>query len=89
MRLSHFLVNSTLVVGVILAGRRILSNNTNSINTAKKTAMEDDKLPNEDTRARDEEAYIRELAYQIWESEGWPEGAAERHWEMAVKLART
>lgn len=31
---------------------------------------------------------IRELAYQIWESEGRPEGEAERHWEMALKLSR-
>ena len=30
---------------------------------------------------------IRELAYQIWESEGKPEGQEARHWEMACKLA--
>ncbi|MGX1185742.1 hypothetical protein AB7M29_003421 [Pseudomonas sp. F-14 TE3623] len=30
---------------------------------------------------------IREFAYQIWESEGKPEGQEERHWEMARKLA--
>jgi len=30
---------------------------------------------------------IREFAYQIWESEGKPEGHEERHWEMARKLA--
>lgn len=30
---------------------------------------------------------IREFAYQIWESEGKPEGQEERHWEMACKLA--
>jgi hypothetical protein len=30
---------------------------------------------------------VREFAYQIWESEGKPEGQAERHWEMAWKLA--
>ena len=29
---------------------------------------------------------IREFAYQIWESEGKPEGQEERHWEMARKL---
>jgi hypothetical protein len=30
---------------------------------------------------------IRDLAYQIWESEGRPHGQAGRHWEMASKLA--
>ncbi|MCF4998923.1 DUF2934 domain-containing protein [Pseudomonas syringae] len=30
---------------------------------------------------------IREFAYQIWESEGQPEGQEERHWAMARKLA--
>jgi hypothetical protein len=32
---------------------------------------------------------IRELAYQIWESEGRPEGEAARHWAMAEKLANS
>ncbi|MES2674283.1 MAG: DUF2934 domain-containing protein [Pseudomonadota bacterium] len=30
---------------------------------------------------------IREYAYQIWQSEGMPEGQDQRHWEMACKLA--
>jgi hypothetical protein len=30
---------------------------------------------------------IREFAYQIWESEGKPEGQEARHWSMACKLA--
>ncbi|SDP07026.1 Protein of unknown function [Pseudomonas arsenicoxydans] len=30
---------------------------------------------------------VREFAYQIWESEGKPEGQDARHWEMARKLA--
>ncbi|MBL4609190.1 DUF2934 domain-containing protein [Halopseudomonas sp.] len=33
-----------------------------------------------------DEERIRELAYQIWESEGRPEGQTEKHWEMARKL---
>ncbi|MBL4834023.1 MAG: DUF2934 domain-containing protein [Pseudomonas sp.] len=33
-----------------------------------------------------DEERIRELAYQIWESEGRPEGQTENHWEMARKL---
>lgn len=33
------------------------------------------------------EETIRKLANQIWESEGRPEGHAERHWDQAVILA--
>lgn len=33
-----------------------------------------------------EEQHIRELAYDIWQSEGCPEGQDARHWEMARKL---
>lgn len=36
-----------------------------------------------------EEQRIREFAYQIWETEGKPEGQAERHWQMACKLAES
>ena len=31
---------------------------------------------------------VREFAYQIWESEGRPQGQEARHWEMAHKLAQ-
>lgn len=34
-----------------------------------------------------DEKRIREFAYQIWESEGCPDGQAERHWAMARQLA--
>jgi hypothetical protein len=34
-----------------------------------------------------EDKRVREFAYQIWESEGKPEGQDARHWEMARKLA--
>ncbi len=34
------------------------------------------------------EKRIREFAYQIWESEGKPEGQETRHWDMAHKLAQ-
>ncbi|MBD8495029.1 DUF2934 domain-containing protein [Pseudomonas syringae] len=34
-----------------------------------------------------DEKRIREFAYQIWESEGRPDGHESRHWEMARKLA--
>ncbi|WGK62678.1 DUF2934 domain-containing protein [Halopseudomonas sp. SMJS2] len=36
-----------------------------------------------------DEQRIRELAYQIWESEGKPEGQTDRHWEMACKLLQS
>ncbi|QAU22788.1 DUF2934 domain-containing protein [Dyella sp. M7H15-1] len=29
---------------------------------------------------------ISEIAYRIWESEGRPQGQAQRHWQMAEKL---
>jgi len=28
---------------------------------------------------------VREYAYRIWESEGKPDGCAEKHWDMACK----
>lgn len=34
-----------------------------------------------------QEQRIRELAYDIWVSEGRPHGEDARHWEMARKLA--
>lgn len=34
-----------------------------------------------------DEQRIRELAYQIWQSEGCPEGQDDRHWQMACRLA--
>ncbi|SDS08654.1 Protein of unknown function [Halopseudomonas sabulinigri] len=37
----------------------------------------------------DYEKRVRELAYQIWESEGKPEGQRERHWQMACELMET
>lgn len=33
------------------------------------------------------EQSIRELAYQIWEAEGRPEGQQDRHWSLANKLS--
>jgi hypothetical protein len=33
------------------------------------------------------EQLVRQYAYQIWESEGRPDGQAMRHWEMACMLA--
>jgi hypothetical protein len=33
------------------------------------------------------EQRIRETAYRLWEEDGRPVGQAERHWEMARKMA--
>lgn len=33
-----------------------------------------------------QEQRIREFAYEIWQTEGCPEGQGERHWDMARKL---
>lgn len=33
--------------------------------------------------ARDQYERIQQRAYEIWENEGRPEGAAARHWEQA------
>jgi hypothetical protein len=35
----------------------------------------------------DKEQWIRETAYRLWEEEGRPIGQADRHWQMATKLA--
>ncbi|MGY6566883.1 MAG: DUF2934 domain-containing protein [Halomonadaceae bacterium] len=32
------------------------------------------------------EERVRNLAYEIWESEGRPEGQQQRHWDMALKI---
>jgi hypothetical protein len=34
----------------------------------------------------DREERIRRMAHRIWESEGRPQGQAERHWRMAERL---
>lgn len=36
-----------------------------------------------------QEQRIREFAYEIWQSEGCPEGQELRHWEMARKLVES
>ena len=41
------------------------------------------------TSSLDHEERIRELAYQMWEDEGRPEGRAESHWEQACLVVMT
>ena len=32
------------------------------------------------------EQRIREIAFYLWEQEGYPDGQAERHWRMAKEM---
>lgn len=32
------------------------------------------------------EERIREVAYSLWQQEGYPDGEAERHWRMAKAM---
>ena len=32
------------------------------------------------------EQRIREVAFYLWEQEGYPDGEAERHWRMAKEM---
>lgn len=32
------------------------------------------------------ELRVREVAHQLWESEGRPEGQSEKHWNLALRL---
>jgi len=34
----------------------------------------------------DREVRVREIAYRMWEEEGHPDGAAERHWRAAEAM---
>jgi hypothetical protein len=40
-------------------------------------------MHDEENEREQEEERIREFAYRIWQEEGFPDGQAERHWEMA------
>jgi hypothetical protein len=34
----------------------------------------------------DKDQRVREIAYYLWEQEGWPESQADRHWATAVAI---
>lgn len=76
MKLSRFLIVSSVVTGLILLGYKIFT---------KPFSIR--HIEGDDT-SFDEES-IRELAEQIWESEGKPEGQAARHWAMAIELLKS
>ena len=39
------------------------------------------------TSASSDDQRIRETAYHLWEKDGRPFGQAERHWQLALRLA--
>ena len=43
----------------------------------------DDRNEFEPEAADDRESRIREIAYFLWEQEGYPDGQADRHWAAA------
>ena len=67
-------LSNALVASSVLVGLALLGRNVFSKQRIEAATSIEDNY------------YISELAYQIWESEGRPEGESERHWEMAVKL---
>lgn len=42
--------------------------------------------PQNDRGQEDREQKLRELAYQLWEAEGRPDGQADRHWFEACEM---
>jgi hypothetical protein len=48
--------------------------------------MENPSERNDNRAIAARELRIREKAYQLWESDGSPEGQAEHYWDLARKL---
>jgi hypothetical protein len=78
MKLSKFLLISSVVTGLVLLSRSLF------LAPVRRTSDYADI----DDASLDENS-IRDLAQQIWESEGKPEGQAARHWAMATELLKT
>lgn len=76
MKISRLLLLSGAATGLLLLGKSLFN-----IKPLNPHVTDDDS-------AELEEYQIRELAQQIWESEGKPEGQAPRHWAMATELLR-
>jgi len=77
MKISRFLLVSGVLTGLALLSRKIFSDPRGS---STKDALEDTSL---------DESSIRDIAQEIWESEGKPEGQAARHWAMATELLKS
>lgn len=87
MRLSNILVNSSVLIGLVFLYRNIFLHSESGHPPAENNDQEATARA-ANPEVLDKDAYIRELAYQIWESEGWPEGESERHWNLAVQLSK-
>lgn len=77
MKLSKFLLISSILTGLVFLTKALGAPQTRALDY-----QDDDEDPLDDYR-------IRELAQQIWESEGKPEGQAARHWAMATELLKS
>jgi hypothetical protein len=77
MKISTFLLVSSILTGLVLLSRKILSIPVGSQDTYD---LDDSSL---------DESNIRDIAQEIWESEGKPEGQAARHWAMATELLKS
>ena len=78
MKLLKTLAVSSAVAGLVWLGRALTF-------SAGSTRLRKDINNGE---ASLDEFSIRELALQIWENEGRPEGQETRHWYMAVRLLK-
>jgi hypothetical protein len=77
MKASKFLLVTGVLTGLMLLGRQLFFN---SVRAPVKYTPDDSLL---------DESSIRDIAQQIWESEGKPEGQAARHWAMATELLKS
>lgn len=77
MKASKFLLISGVLGGLILLSRQLFFN---SVRSSAQYSQDDSSL---------DESSIRDIAQQLWESEGKPEGQAARHWGMATELLKS
>ena len=77
MKVTKFLLASGVLTGLVLLSRQLFFN---PVRSPVKYILDDSSL---------DESSIRDIAQQIWESEGKPEGQAARHWAMATELLKS
>jgi hypothetical protein len=77
MKVSKFLLVSGVLTGLVLLSRQLFFK---PVRLPARYILDDSSL---------DESSIRDIAQQIWESEGKPEGQAARHWAMATELLKS
>lgn len=77
MKVSKLLLVSGALAGLALLSRQLFFKSARS---PAKYIPDDSSL---------DESSIRDIAQQIWETEGKPEGQAARHWAMATELLKS